>query len=203
MDWLLQIRSFDIVVVIILLLLTARGMWTGFIRQIASIVAMVLAFVITARQHESFYHFILPFLSNPQVAFIISYVILFGAIYLAVLLLGLGLKKVIDIVLLSWFDRTLGGLLGAAKGVFLSVLIFMVLASVMSGSNNFLRKSFSYPYLAVCSEYILQFIKDANLRSRFYPKEPAIIDQGPAGTDKRATERPQDTEKKKRPAGQI
>ena len=84
------------------------------------------------------------------------------------------MKKVIDIVLLAWFDRALGGLLGAAKAIFIASLAFMILSSIVSGSNNLLRRSITYPYLSFSSEYILRWIRNTDLRSSFRLKEPAI-----------------------------
>ncbi len=173
MTWLNHFTFFDGIVLLIFLALIARGIWVGFIRQIAVLIAMLAGFIVAGQYQKDFFQLINPIIENGQIAFLISYLILFLAIYIAVILLGLGLKKVVDIALLGWFDKTLGGLLGTAKAVFIASLVFMGLAGILSGSNNFLRKSFSSPYLAISSEYILQFIKDADLRSNFILKEPA------------------------------
>ena len=174
MTWFPQLTSFDIAVLLISAILIAHGIWVGCIRQLASILALVVGFVAAGRLCNDFYHTILPFISSPNLAFIISYLLLFIAIYLAVILLGMGLKKVVDIALLAWFDRVLGGLLGAAKALFIASLAFMIISSFVSGSNNLLRRSITYPYLSFSSEYILRLIRDADLRSSFRPKEPAI-----------------------------
>lgn len=180
MDWPPQLTSFDIAVLVISGLFIARGIWVGFIKQLASILALIIGFIAAGRLHEDFYQTILPVISNSNIAFIISYLVLFIAAYLVIILLGYGLKKVVDIALLSWFDRVMGGIAGAVKAIFLVSLIFMILANVLSGSNNFLRRSFCYPYVKITSEYILQLIKDADLRSSFKPKEPAITEEAPA-----------------------
>ena len=123
MTWLPQFTSFDIAVWILSAILIAYGIWEGCIRQLASIFALVVGFVVAGRLCTNFYHTILPFIRSPNLAFIVSYLILFIVIYLAVVLLGMGLKKVVDIVLLGWFDRVLGGLLGAAKALFIASLM--------------------------------------------------------------------------------
>ncbi len=175
MFYLSQFTSFDIAVLGISALLIGHGIWVGCIKQLASILALIVGFVAAGRLCEDFYQAIQPFISSPNIAFLVSYLTLFVVIYLGIILLGMGLKKVIDIALLGWFDRAMGGLLGAAKAMFVAVLVFMALSSILSGSNNFLRKSFSFPYLSFSSEYILRLIRDADLRSSFIPKEPAIL----------------------------
>jgi membrane protein required for colicin V production len=184
MHWPPQLTLFDIAVLVISGLFIARGIWVGCIRQLASILALIIGFIAAGRLHEDFYHTILPVVSNANIAFILSYLVLFIAVYLAIIILGFGLKKVVDIALLHWFDSVMGGLIGAAKAIFIVSLIFMLLANVLSGSNNFLRRSYCYPYLKTTSEYILQLIKDADLRSSFKPKEPAIQEKPPVQENK-------------------
>lgn len=174
MVYISQLNTFDIAVLAISGLLICHGIWVGCIKQLASILALIIGFVAAGWLCENFNQAILSFISNPHIAFLVSYLTLFIVIYVGIFLLGMGLKKVIDIVLLGWFDRAMGGLLGAAKALFVVSLVFIFLSSIQSGSNNFLRKSFSYPYLSYSSEYILRLIKDVDLRSSFQPKEPAI-----------------------------
>jgi membrane protein required for colicin V production len=174
MAYLSQFTQFDIAVLAISGLLIGRGIWVGCIKQLASILALIVGFVAAGRFCEDFYQTLLPFLSNPTIAFFVSYLVLFVIFYLGFTLLGMGLKKVIDIAMLGWFDRAMGGLLGAVKAMFVAVLVFTALSSILSGSNNFLRKSFTYPYLSSSSGYILRLIKDVDLRSSFLPKEPAV-----------------------------
>ena len=124
MDWLPRITIFDALVVVLCLGFLARGIWVGFIRQISFFLALILGFYLTGQFHSEFYKLALPFLDNPQVVFFGTYVILFVVIYFSVMLIGLGLRKVMNITFLGWFDRTLGGLFGLAKGVFLACLLF-------------------------------------------------------------------------------
>jgi membrane protein required for colicin V production len=206
MDLLQQATSFDIGVLAAFALLIARGIWVGFIKQLASILAMIIAFIAAGRLHENFYQTILPVVNHSNIAFIISYLGLFIATYLGVILLGMGLKKVVEIIMLAWFDRLLGGVVGAAKAVFLASLVFMILANILSGSNNFLRRSLCYPYLKASSAYILQLIKDADLRSSFKPKEPAIKEDAlpaeePRVPDKRNEQPPADAPPARTSAG--
>ena len=79
-----------------------------------------------------------------------------------------------DLTLVAWFDKTVGGIFGVIKGIFFISLLFVVISSYLSGSNSYLKNSITYPYLAKSSKIILAFIRDKDLRSYFIPKEPAI-----------------------------
>ena len=108
---------------------------------------------------------ILPYIDNSHTAFLITYILLFIAFFFMIKLVGLGLRKVMDVTLTTWFDRTVGGLFGVIKGFFFVGLLFIVIGSFMSGSNNYLKKSISYPLLSYSSDVILAFIQDYDIRS--------------------------------------
>ena len=174
MDWLSGITAFDILALLIFAAFLARGIWIGFIRQISSLVAMIGGFALAGFFDNEFYKLLLPFIDDSQTAFIITYILLFVAFFLLIKLIGLGLKKVMDVTLTVWFDRTVGGLFGVIKSIFFTSLLFIVIGSFLSGSNNYLKKSISYPLFSATSNVVLAFIKDHDLRSYFTPKEPAI-----------------------------
>lgn len=174
-EWFAQLTSFDYIVGVIFFVLVGRGIWVGFVRQVTFFIAMFSGFVAAGQLHGYLYPVILPLLDSRPVAFLLTYVVLFIAIYFVVTLVGMGLKKVMDISFMEWFDRTIGGLFGAVKGLFIVSLIFMILAAFLSGGNNFLRRSVSFPLLSATSELILTFVRDNDLRDKFIPREPAII----------------------------
>lgn len=174
MEWLAETSAFDVLVLVIFLAFLARGIWIGFIRQISSLLAMVGGFLLAGYFDNEFYRFILPYFNDSHTAFLITYILLFIAFFFLIKLVGLGLTKVMDITLSTWFDRAVGGLFGIIKGIFITSLIFVVLTSYLSGSNKYLNKSITYPFLKQSSKVILTFIRDHDLRSYFIPKEPAI-----------------------------
>ncbi len=175
MAWVDQITLFDILVALICLVFLVRGIWVGFVRQLATIAALFLGFYLAGRYHREIYDLVLPFLNSRQLAFVLTYLIIMLLIYVAGVLLGLLLKKVMTLSMLTWFDRLLGGIFGLGKGFFVSCLIFMALAAFISGTNNFLRRSLSFPLLTASSKVILDLVQDPELRGFFLPRKPAIM----------------------------
>jgi membrane protein required for colicin V production len=174
MEWLSGITAFDVFAFLIFIAFLVRGIWIGFIRQISSLVAMIGGFALAGYFDSEFYRLVLPYIDNSHTAFLLTYILLFIAFFFLIKLVGLGLKKVMDVTLTTWFDRTVGGLFGVIKGFFFVGLLFIVIGSFMSGSNNYLKKSISYPLLSYSSDVILAFIQDYDIRSYFIPREPAI-----------------------------
>ncbi len=166
--------SLDAVFIVIFIIFFIRGVWTGLVSQLAFVAALVLGFIAAGSFYEKLAPFLQKFIAPPQLAFFITFTILFFLVYFVVIASGKGLKKVAKVSLLGWFDRFMGGMLGLGKAILLSTFIFMVLSSVLSHSNSFLRKTYMYSFFAKSSRGVLQFIKDKDLRDRFQPKDPAI-----------------------------
>ncbi len=165
---------FDAIILLLILFFLVRGIWVGFIAQLAFLAALVLGFAAAGAFYGRAAGWLSPWIGQPQLGFFITYALLFLAVYVVIMLMGKGLRKVMTVTMLGWFDRLLGGLFGLLKGVFLATLLFILVAGLFSESRPMLRKTFSYRFLVASSEAIVIFIHDANLRERFIPREPAI-----------------------------
>lgn len=166
--------SLDAVYIVILAAFLIRGLWTGFVSQLAFIAAMIVGFVAAGNYYGQLAPYIMSFVSVPQVGFILTFSLLFLAVYLLITALGAGLKKVVRVSFLGWFDRIMGGVLGLGKGCLIATLLFIVLCSVLSSSNMFLQRSYFYPFFEKTSHALLASVEDRDLRARFQPKRPAI-----------------------------
>ncbi len=164
----------DIVVLIVLTIFIIRGIWIGFIRQLASLIALVLGFVIAGRYYDDSARFISPLIENQQLGFLLTYGIIFLMVFITTIFIGIGFRKVAQLVLLGWFDKSLGGVFGAAKGMFLACIVFMGLAVFISGSSPLFRNSFFYPYLEKSTVFILSAVKNKNIQREMLPQQPAI-----------------------------
>ncbi len=165
---------FDAVVACIFLIFIIRGVWIGFIRQIASLLGLIGGYLLAGKYSGLLAPYVGLVISDPKINFLVSFLFCFLATVLAIVTVGRGLRKVMEISFLGWFDRLLGVCLGIAKAFLVACIMYMVLAATISGSNELLSKSCSSPYLALGADYLQQFIGDRKLRERFMPKKPAI-----------------------------
>ncbi len=167
--------ALDIGVITIAAFFLARGLWTGFIRQIAFLLALFLGYVAAGTYYPSWSRH-LSQIGNPQLRFVLTYALLFFATYVLIMLIGLVLKKVAQITFLGWFDRLLGGVFGLAKAAFITTLAFLALTGIVSDSSAFIQNSFFAKHLQVSSRWLTSIIKDKELRADLLPKQPAISD---------------------------
>lgn len=164
--------ALDIGVIVVAALLVARGVWIGFVRQIAFLLALFLGYGAAGTYYPIFSQH-LTAIQTPQLRFVVTYGLLFFTTYVLTMVLGLGLKKVMQITFLGWFDRLLGGLFGMAKAVFIATLVFMALTGIFS-SSVFIDQAFFAKYLRLSSQALTSIIKDHDLQAKLLPQEPAI-----------------------------
>ena len=167
-------NAIDFGVIAIILLFLVRGVWVGFVRQLASLLALILGYLFAGRYYEQISPRLSSVISSPQLCFLVTYALLFLAVFFGVLALGFVLKKVMSLSLLGWFDRFMGGIFGLVKaGVIISVG-FMVLSGMLADANPLITGSLAAPYLSKSSGFLLSFVQDQNLHRHLLPRKPAI-----------------------------
>ena len=171
-----DLTSFDIIIALIFLVFLIRGVWIGFMRQLAAFLALVGSYWLAGQYSGQLFPFVRQFIEDPKLVFLASFGLLFIISAIVFILAGKVLRRVMEITLMGWFDRFLGLLLGGVKAAVVSVLLFMILASTLSASNDLIRKSASSPYMMLGAEKIRAIIGDPKIRELFVAKEPAITE---------------------------
>lgn len=168
------INLLDSAVAVVAALLVARGIWVGFIRQLAFFFALFLGYGAAGQFYGQLSPYVTPVVSNPQLAFLVTYFMLFVTAYFLAMTAGSLLRKVMQISFLGWFDRLLGGMFGLIKATFVCTLLFMLLTALTSTSTPLIEKSFTAPHLSNSSQLVVGMVRDKDLRTKLLPKEQAI-----------------------------
>ncbi|MCF8030870.1 MAG: CvpA family protein [Desulfohalobiaceae bacterium] len=157
----------DGIFVIIILLTLMRGLVRGLVKELTFIVALVLAFLVAwsgSAPLRLWMNQIIP--DNPQLAATLSYVIVFIAVFLLVLFLGIACRHMLHSLWLGGVDRLGGALLGMIKGVLLCGVITLLLMTVFSQDAGMLRSSRMAPYMVRISGEMSSYIPD-HLKKKF------------------------------------
>ncbi len=165
---------YDLVVIGLFILLVGRGLWLGFLKQVTGLLALYLAFFAAGQYHDRILPFLRDISTNPQVIFLASYVLLFLATYIVVMLVGKGLSFVLKLTITSWFDGLLGALVGFAKGVILTVLLHMILGAFLAPESQMLRTCVTCKALNGASDLTRELINNEELRKTLMQQKPAI-----------------------------
>ena len=170
-----DLTYFDYAVAFLFLFFMARGLWIGCMRQLAAFFALVGSYYLAGQYADQFIPFTERFVTNPKLIFLVSFAGIFLIAALIFSLIGKLLHRFLQISLFGGFDRLLGLVLGGVKAAVVASMLYMVLASSLSSTNELLRKSISSPYLKVGAELLQSLINDPRLRTYFLEKEPAIV----------------------------
>lgn len=124
----MSINILDIIILIPLLLWARQGYNKGLIISVASLAALVLGLLLafffsdyTANLLKDY------FTIDPEYLAIISFVVTFVVVVIAVILVGNVLQKFIDVLMLGFLNKATGLVFGILKGaLYLSILIFVI-----------------------------------------------------------------------------
>ncbi|MGI6656345.1 MAG: CvpA family protein [Desulfobulbus sp.] len=164
----------DLLVGGLFLVFVVRGVWLGCVRQLAALFGLLAGYGLAGRYAAEILPFVEQFVDNPKLTFLASFAIIFFVVALGCALLGKVIRIFLRITLMGWLDRLGGAAIGCLKAAVLASLLYMVLASTLSATNDLLRRSYTAPYLQQGSELLRALIADPQLRAYFKQKEPAI-----------------------------
>ncbi|PIE62724.1 MAG: colicin V production protein [Desulfobacter postgatei] len=163
---------FDLCVLIIVGFCLVRGGFKGLVREISGIVGVVAGFYGANTYYPQLTPYIDSWISSPQLQKLICFFLLFCLILIAVGLVAALIHKLLKIVFLSWVNATFGIIFGAAKGILITTVIFIIITSFVPNSSKHMAASRTAPYLAQVSDALTLFIS-RNIKTDFsnYLKE--------------------------------
>jgi uncharacterized membrane protein required for colicin V production len=121
------VTGLDLLIVGLVLVLTLRGIWRGFINDLSGLVGLVLGYLFAGPLAKCIEPFLEAFVERPSLREGIAYYLSLFAIYLAVVFLGKLATGLSKLVLLGWLNRLLGALSGITKGVLIASLVALPL----------------------------------------------------------------------------
>ena len=190
-----DISSFDYIFAGILAFFLLRGLCAGFLRQLAAVAALLgsgwLAGAYSMQLMPLAADYLPPpeqLVIRPAVVFWFSYSCLYLLIRFVFILIGL----LLEVKRIGWGDRMAGGLLGLARGAFVTVLLFLLLAAVVPIGHPIYAGSLAAPYLSQGAEIVRQFVRDAKIREDIRPLPPQETEQPPKPAEKEIPPPPAD-----------
>ena len=154
-------QGLDLVILIFTAFLLIKGVWKGFVKEVAGIIAVVLAVFISFRFHKDTAGYLVSFIDEKYVT-VTAYLILFLAVYLAVMLFGNLLDKVLKSVFLGGVNRILGGVFGLLKSVLWLTLITFAYSTINDGAGlhhpAWIIDSLFYPFLLDFTEIMSSYL---------------------------------------------
>ena len=137
---------FDYILITVVGLSMVLSLWRGFIREVISLAGLVAAFLIASRMSGRTGDFLGQWVDNATVADIAGFVLVFILVMIVVGIIGAIIRHLVDLASLTATDRTLGLFFGAARGILLIALCFLVYTSYSKPDAPWLKASKLAPY---------------------------------------------------------
>jgi membrane protein required for colicin V production len=156
----------DVVIAIILVIGVASGLSRGFIRGLFGLAALVLGVRIAAGSYDRVADSVLFFVPGDFGPEIVSFVLIFLLVLIAIGWLGRVIAKALKLAALGWLDRLAGGVLGF---IMASVVIgIALLVAIMAGleRTSVLVESRLAPRMLRVTDAIVSVVPD-EARGRF------------------------------------
>lgn len=136
----------DAIIVVVLFGGLIRGSMIGAVRQVVSLVGLVVAFLFSVQFMDAMGQAIVSSLGvASEVGPFIGFVVLFIGVYVLFLAVSRLVEQVIESLSLTVIDRAAGGLVGTFKAGLLLSVLFLVLASIEIPGDTARKDSALYP----------------------------------------------------------
>lgn len=163
---------FDIILLLFILIVgVVGGVRKGFIYQVVTLIAMIGGTYLAYRFTGIVTELLTPHLDISQgVLNIISFTIIFIAVYLILWLLSLILKKMVAVVLGSWVDKLLGIVFSTLKVVLVIGLLIMLWDSINQTfgfvAQSKMNSSHIYVWIKDFTDSVFPYLKAMILRAK-------------------------------------
>ncbi len=160
---------FDLSVLVIVGFCLVRGGFKGLVREVSGIVGVVAGFYGANTYYPRLIPYVESWITSAQIQKLVCFFALFCLILIVVGLLAFLIRKLLHIVFLGWVDRTFGVIFGAAKGLLIATVIFIMATTFVPGGTNQMEASRTAPYLAQVADALTLFISQ-NIKTDFSSK---------------------------------
>ncbi len=166
----------DLAIILILVAFVAMAYTAGLIREVVTIVAVVVGIVVAGLLFDDFATDVLVFIDDEDAARAVAFLVLLGAIYLFGQIAAYVLKKMASIMMLGWADNVGGAVFGLIKGlVVVQVLVILLAAYPSLGLDGAIDGSTIGKFFVDDVSFVLVILPgdfDARIDEFLLPKVP-------------------------------
>lgn len=164
----------DIVILVVILVSLLVGAFRGFFRETLSLVSWVLAFWVAFAFAEFGAQYFEPYISNPSLRVMASFVSLFVLTLLITTLISYLIHKLFFVSGLSGIDRVLGALFGIARGIALVAVVVLFARLTAFPKESWWLESTLLGHFVPVAEMIRELLPD-NLANRLVAETPVQV----------------------------
>ncbi|NCC23746.1 MAG: CvpA family protein [Deltaproteobacteria bacterium] len=164
----------DIIILGVAAFMLIRGCFRGLVREVASIVGLVLAFYLANSYHNQ----ITPLVARYVVyeyAQAISYLLVFLGVMLGAFLVSTIVRRFLRLIMLGWLDTLGGGILGGAKGLLFGCVLILALTTFLPQNSPIVASSKLAPHLTHLNKQISALLPQ-EMKEQFKEKSKSLAE---------------------------
>lgn len=150
----------DICIILIMIFLIVRGIFRGFVMEVASLAGVILGIFLGFRLHPQITGYLRPYL--PSFDMIALQLISFAIVFFVVLILcnatGWVLKIILNKTSLGWTDKALGAGLAVLKGVIITYLAIVILTFFVPSKAPLVARSKLAPWIISSYQSVITLV---------------------------------------------
>ena len=152
-------NSLDLIILVPLVWGTYKGYSRGLLLELGTILAFVLATVLSFRLMDETIILVRPYISQNSLIPFCAFMLVFIGVLVAMFTINKILKKVLDYTLFGVVDDIAGALLGLLKWAFaLSVVLWLMNQVEIVVPKEYAEGSFLYPYIVEYSPILIDWV---------------------------------------------
>lgn len=146
----------DFLLIVILGYCLVRGIFRGLIKELSSIVGVMGGFYAAYTYYPKVAKHLASWVANPGYQSIISFLIIFCLVFLAVGFAGVVIKYLMNIAFLGWTDRICGAIFGTVKGLLITTVVLLVLTTFLPKNAAVIKNSWMAHHMLRFSAYMVK-----------------------------------------------
>ena len=151
-------NSFDVLIAVIIGFNLVRGIFRGLVKELSSLIGVMAGYYAAYSYYPFVAKWLSKYLSLTAYSQIISFLIVFGTIFMVISVLGVIIKYLLNISFLGWVDRICGAGFGLIKGLLIVSILFIVFTAFLPKDSTFIRKSFIAPHLRYLPAAVVKIV---------------------------------------------
>ncbi len=151
-------NPFDVVIIIVVSFCLIRGFFRGLIKEISSIIGVFAGYYASYTYYIELSQILSKWISTPSYLNILSFLLIFCGVFIAISLLGSLIKYLLNIAFLGWLDRVFGALFGLTKAVLITSIFLVILTIFLPKDSELLKTSLLSPYVSIFSENMIKLV---------------------------------------------
>lgn len=171
-------NTLDIIMIGIVVFFAIRGFFRGLLREIGSILGLILAFFMANNFYDLAAAKLSGAIKNPDLAAAVAWLGVYVAVALSVLLLITAMKSLFMSKGANLMDQILGGAFALLKGGLVCVILLLVLTTFLPADSSALRESQLAPHLRSAVTTLSGLVPE-DMHRKFKEKSSILSDFSP------------------------